>query len=78
MTIDIGIASEVFQDGESALVCTPGDAPCLETHILKLVEDKQLRQSLTENASRALNRAVVQNKEEYLSQYIESWKSCVT
>ncbi len=51
---DAGIVGEVFQAGESALVCPVGDINCLAREISRLIEDDALRHQLALVAAAAI------------------------
>lgn len=72
---DVGCAGEVIVNGESGMVIPVGDQGKLEESMLKLIEDKELRRKLGENARQAV--LTLPNKEETLALYKKSWENAL-
>ncbi len=74
VTTDIGIASEFFKNGESALICSPRNADCLAEKIIFLIEHSDKRILLKEYAFNEVCKRLPKNMEEYLLKYKEIWQ----
>ncbi|MDD4900799.1 MAG: glycosyltransferase family 4 protein [Patescibacteria group bacterium] len=68
---DVGCAGEVIKNGESGLVIPVGNKQELVEAMLKIIEDKNLRKKLGDNAGLAVKR--LPNKEQTLALYKRSW-----
>ncbi len=71
ITTDVGVVGEVINKSNS-LVIPVGDAKALTESILKLIEDKSLRQELSQKAKDAVMN--LDGKEVYLQKYKQSWQ----
>lgn len=69
---DVGCASEVIKDGKSGLVIPVGNQKKLTEAMVKLIQNKELRKRLGEEARQAI--AQLPNKEETLELYKKSWE----
>jgi len=72
---DVGLAGEVIKDGESGIVIPVGDQKALEESMVKLIEDKDLRQKLGEGAREAIKK--LPTREETLALYLKSWQKAI-
>ena len=72
---NVGCAGEVIKDEESGLVVSVGDKQKLVEAMLKIVEDKNLRKKLGENARMAVSR--LPSRAEILNLYKASWQKSV-
>ena len=68
---DVGCAGEVIRDNESGLTVPIGNQIKLEEAMIKIIEDKNLREKLGKNAREVIKN--LPNKEETLKLYQESW-----
>ena len=68
---DVGCAGEVVHDGESGIVIPVGDQKKLEEAMMKLIQDRELRKRLGENARQAVIK--LPSKDKILELYKESW-----
>jgi len=78
---DVGCAGEVIRNPSissgqgSGIVIPVGDKKALEKTMIKLIEDKELRERLGDNAKKAILK--LPNKEETLNLYKKSWKAAI-
>jgi len=75
VTTDVGIVGDVLVDGESALVSRVGDIEGISKNLMRLVEDRDLRERIASSALRSVESHIGSN-EEYLSRYKELWQNC--
>lgn len=74
VTTRVGVAYDLLEDGRNALICPIGDANCLYTKLVSLLENPSLRRSLgQELQNTVLSKAV--SKEVYLQQMKSSFES---
>jgi len=79
---DVGCAGEVIRNPSissgqgSGIVIPVGDKKALEKTMIKLIEDKELRERLGDNAKKAILK--LPNKEETLNLYKESWERTIS
>lgn len=76
VTTDVGVVGDIITK-DSAFVCPVGDKEYLAKQIRFAIENKRMREQLTENAREAVLRAVPRTKEQYLEQYKKCWEQCV-
>ena len=69
---DVGCAGEVIKNSESGIVIPGGGRKELAEAMRRIIEDKDLRQKLGNNAKKAVEN--LPSKEETLKLYLESWK----
>jgi len=69
---DVGCAGEVIKNNESGLIIPIGDKEKLVENMIRLVDDKNLRDKLGENAQRAVEK--LPDKEKTLKLYKKSWE----
>lgn len=74
VTTDVGLVGDILIDEESALVCQPGDAACMAKQLDRLAGDEALRKNLAEAARAAIEKRVLQDKQEYLRAYGAVWR----
>ncbi len=67
---DVGLAGDLVKDGQNGYVLNAGDKRGLVERILKLIENKPLREEFSKNNLEAVGR--LPSKEEYLKQFRES------
>ena len=72
---DVGCAEEFIYDGKNGLIVPPGDAKAFEEGMLKLREQKPLRESLGNAAQDSL--ATLPSKDELILRYVASWKKAL-
>ena len=72
---DVGCAGEVIKNNESGLIIDVGNQEALENSMIKLIENKELRKKLGENARQALKK--LPNKEETFKLYESSLKQAM-
>jgi glycosyltransferase involved in cell wall biosynthesis len=77
ISTDVGVVSEIVKDGESGFVCPPGDGACFADKILRVVKNQDLRDTIIENAKKALENGLKISKEEYLNKIKNNWEECV-
>lgn len=69
---DVGLAGEVIKNNESGIIIPVRDQKALESAMIKIIKDQNLREILGKNARQAI--AGLPNKEETLNLYLESWR----
>lgn len=67
----VGIVGDVLKAGQGALTCEVSDSECMGKNIVKLIEDKELRNSIYMEALKEINEHVI-SKEEYMERYKNS------
>lgn len=72
ITTDVGVVGEVINK-ENSLILSVGDVSALAQNILKLIEDKNLRDGLSQKAQVAVQSLDI--KEVYLEKYKQSWQT---
>jgi glycosyltransferase involved in cell wall biosynthesis len=72
---DVGCAGEVIKNNESGLIIPVGDKEKLVAAMIKIVEDKELRKKIGENAKLAISQ--LPTKEKILDLYKKSWKKTI-
>lgn len=72
---DVGCAGEVIKNGQSGLVIPVGDRQKLVEAMLKIIENKELREKLGRNAVLAVNQLLT--KEQTLELYKKSWEKAM-
>ena len=73
---DVGNAGEIIKNNESGIVIPINNQKELEKAMIKLIEDKELRKRLGDNAKKALSK--LPSKEETLELYKKSWEKTLT
>jgi len=68
---DVGLAGEVIKDSEGGIVIPVEDQEELEKAMIKIIEDKNLREKLGNGACEAIKK--LPTKEETLELYKQSW-----
>lgn len=68
---DVGCAGEMIKDNDSGLVIPIRDQRALEEAMIRLIEDKDLRNKISQNAKKAIEK--LPSNEETLNLYKESW-----
>src|SRR3989344_630732 len=71
---DVGVAGEIVKDGENGLVVSVGDKNKFAEAIIKLAQDKALREKLVLGARNT--KSPYSSFEEYRDKLINSWKTC--
>jgi glycosyltransferase involved in cell wall biosynthesis len=77
VTTDVGIADEVFKDGESALFVPNKDEEATTYAIVRIIEDNVLRDNLAIRGREAVLAGYYMSEDEYLKQMEESFVSCL-
>ncbi|MBU4015459.1 glycosyltransferase family 4 protein [Patescibacteria group bacterium] len=72
---NVGCAGELIVDSESGIVIPAGDQEKLEENMVKLIEDKELRSKLGENARQAVLK--LPSIAETLNLYKKSWENAL-
>ena len=72
---DVGCAGEVIKNRESGIVISVGNQRKLEEAMIELIEDKELRGALGENASFAVKKLL--SKKEVMELYKKSWQKVI-
>lgn len=73
----VGLASELFIDGESVLLCPIDAPPCFGEKVNQLLNDNPLRQKLALNAKEIVDKDIEQDYDAYLAAYKASIESCL-
>lgn len=68
---DVGCAGEVIKDGINGLVIPIGDKDALSNSLISLIEDKELRQKMSDGARNAI--VSLGDEQNNLQQYLASW-----
>lgn len=76
VTTDVGVASEVLQDGEHALICKNFEADCLTEGVIRLLNNKDYREQLALHAQGVLEYKVKKSREQYLDEIVGLWEKC--
>jgi len=69
VTTDVGVAHDLFIDGENAFICSVGDAGCFTRRTIELVTDNSKRE-LFKRKIRDSIRDVAISREEYVIKYV--------
>jgi len=69
VTTNVGIASEVLIDKNSAFVCPIGDAACISKSISELLKQNDIRERLAFNAKNTASNFLI-SKKQYLENYL--------
>ncbi|MDP2650357.1 MAG: glycosyltransferase family 4 protein, partial [bacterium] len=72
-----GLASELFVDNESVMLCPVDSPPCFGEKVNKLLNDNALRRKLAMNARGEVAARVEQNYRTYLESYRASIEQCL-
>lgn len=72
---DVGCAGEVIKNNESGIIVPVGDKEKVVEGMLKVIENKDLRERFGENAKSAVSR--LPGKEQILDLYKKSWEKAV-
>jgi glycosyltransferase involved in cell wall biosynthesis len=75
VSTDVGIASQLLQDGITSPVCSIGDQACFFDNIVNLIEKPALREHIVYEARNRLEGMVFADKETYLKKYQEGIES---
>jgi glycosyltransferase involved in cell wall biosynthesis len=73
-----GIASGLFKDNESALLCSLDNPACFGNNVKRLLNDNHIRLRLAENARETVFNRIEQDYSEYLKAYRASIERGVT
>jgi len=77
VTTNVGIASEYFKETQSAYICDVLDKDCLANHLIKIIENEKLKNSIVLKAQNAIGLNIKEKtKEQYLVRYKELWEGC--
>lgn len=74
ITTDVGLAGDILRDGDNGIVIPIGDREKLTEAILDMIENKQKRESLIQNADKTIDEFY--DKEEYFKRYKSLWQNC--
>ncbi len=78
VTTSVGIVDELFKDGGNAYLCDISDENCLAQKIIKLIEDKKLRNKFAIEAENSINNFIKEKtKQQYLEKYKNMWGKCL-
>ncbi|OIO52865.1 MAG: hypothetical protein AUJ11_00195 [Parcubacteria group bacterium CG1_02_44_65] len=73
ITTDVGCTRETLRHEENGLVAPVGDKRSLAMEIIRIINDKDLRNRLAKQALSDVKN--LPTKQEYLSQYKKSWEA---
>ena len=74
---NFGLASELFVNEESVLLCPVDSPPCFGEKVNRLLNDNRLRQTLAMNARQEVADRVEQNHVAYINAYRASIERCL-
>jgi len=72
---DVGLAGEVIKDGESGIIIPVGDQKALETAMIRIIENEDLRKKLGAGALKEVKK--LPTKEQTIKKMISSWQKAI-
>lgn len=69
ITTDVGVASEIFRDGENAFVCPVGDKECLTAKLSELVGNPARSEQFKAQVTTDVRHAIIADKVRHLERY---------
>jgi len=73
VSTDVGVVGDVLVNNVNSIICPVGDKKCLSDALVKLMEDKDLRDNFKKNNKEIVQNLIPQFQYAYFENYRKSW-----
>ena len=76
LTSDVGLVGDILKN-KSIAICKVGNKKCFVNKLEEILNDKNILLTMSENAKRDVNERVISDRQKYLADFKENWKTCL-